>query len=57
MLDNPPLPIEFGDDKELRIRAERWRHLSTHRRISYLKNCIASLVGYKRRRGLLPKKT
>ena len=55
-MDNPPLPTEFGDESELRVRLEKWKHLSPERRASYVRNCVAHLIGWKRRMGLLPKK-
>lgn len=56
MQDYPPLPVEFEDTSVLRIRAEKWKHLDYNRRMSFLRNCMIHLIGWKRRNGYLFRK-
>lgn len=55
-LVNPPLPVKISTSA-LRILAHKWLHFSEKRKLGFMRQCVTDQIGWKRKLGLLPKKS
>lgn len=53
---NPPLPVKVSR-AALKILSEKWKKFSEKRKISFMRQCVTDQKGWRRRLGLIPKKS